>query len=449
MSVFAVAEHRRDDVAALSAERAEEVDELVRTFGELADRCAARRAIRESPVRRDDPRRSTRRRGAGPSSCSSAAPASPGSHLPGRNRVKYCPSFGSASNRCAAARERWPRILQTPPCASSEWRSRPGCPHGSRCVIPSSTTIVRTSSAAPRTVTARWSRAPSGSSARWRRPASSALDLPVEYGGRGLGRPYVKVLEEELAPLRHAVDPPADASGMRLAAATLLAAGSEEQKRRYLPPLIRAEEIWCQLFSEPDAGSDLVSLRTRAVRDGDGWVVDGQKVWSSFAADADFGLFLARTDPEAAQAPRWHHDVHPADARSRGDGAAAGRHRRRASLQRGVPRAGRESAPELVLGAVNEGWRVASGTLGGERSGYMGGSGGGRRRRQLTAVATPTWPPTAIRGAAADRRCHRTRADPRVAARPVHRRLARRRQPGGGFDAEAGGRQPRAGRARS
>jgi alkylation response protein AidB-like acyl-CoA dehydrogenase len=211
------------------------------------------------------------------------------------------------------------------------------------------------------------------------------LDLPVEYGGRGLGRPYVKVLEEELTRFDTPSIRPLTI-GTRLAGATLLTAGSEEQKRRYLPPLIRAEEIWCQLFSEPDAGSDLVSLRTRAIPDGDGWVVEGQKVWSSFASDADFGLFLARSDPEAASP---HAGItmfilpmkDPAVTVRPLVDIAGGHHFNEVFVS------GARVGPELVLGAVNEGWRVASATLGGERSGYTGGSGGGRRRRQLTTVA--------------------------------------------------------------
>ncbi len=126
----------------------------------------------------------------------------------------------------------------------------------------------------------------------------SGVHIDVAYGGRGLTHAHANVVEEELRRYEAPSLRPLGI-GMHLAAATLLAAGSEEQKLRYLPPLIRADEQWCQLFSEPDAGSDLVSLRTRAVRDGDEWVVDGQKVWSSYAADAHFGLLLARTDPAA------------------------------------------------------------------------------------------------------------------------------------------------------
>ena len=84
-----------------------------------------------------------------------------------------------------------------------------------------------------------------------------------------------------------------------MAAPTILVHGTEEQKKRYLRPLFTCEEIWCQLFSEPGAGSDVASLATRAIKDGDEWIVNGQKVWTTLAHTASFGLLIARTDPEA------------------------------------------------------------------------------------------------------------------------------------------------------
>ena len=87
---------------------------------------------------------------------------------------------------------------------------------------------------------------------------------------------------------------------------TLLEHGTPDQHARYLRPLFTAEEIWCQLFSEPGAGSDLAGLATRADRDGDEWIVNGQKVWTSWAHVATMGNALARSDPQAAEAPRTH-----------------------------------------------------------------------------------------------------------------------------------------------
>ena len=90
-----------------------------------------------------------------------------------------------------------------------------------------------------------------------------------------------------------------NAIGYGMAAPTILAHGSEDQKQRYLRPLFTCEDIWCQLFSEPGAGSDVASLATRAVRDGDEWIVNGQKVWTTLAHTSRYGMLLARTDPEA------------------------------------------------------------------------------------------------------------------------------------------------------
>ncbi|MGA0299044.1 MAG: acyl-CoA dehydrogenase family protein, partial [Ilumatobacteraceae bacterium] len=92
-----------------------------------------------------------------------------------------------------------------------------------------------------------------------------------------------------------------NAIGVGWAAPTILLAGSDWQKERFLPKIFSGEETWCQLFSEPDSGSDLASLATRAVRDGDEYVINGSKIWSSGAHHADFGILIARTDPDVAK----------------------------------------------------------------------------------------------------------------------------------------------------
>jgi len=121
-----------------------------------------------------------------------------------------------------------------------------------------------------------------------------ALTWPEEYGGRGLSGWHQTMFNQEAA--AYDVSVGVFSVGIGMCGPTLITHGTEEHKHRFLPPLIRGEEIWCQLFSEPDAGSDLASLKTRAERDGEVFMVNGQKVWSSGAHHSDWGILLARTD---------------------------------------------------------------------------------------------------------------------------------------------------------
>jgi alkylation response protein AidB-like acyl-CoA dehydrogenase len=123
----------------------------------------------------------------------------------------------------------------------------------------------------------------------------AAITWPKEYGGRG-GTAIQQVIyaQEES---RFLVPRGYFEIGLGMCMPTLFAYATEEQKRRYVPKALTAEEIWCQLFSEPAAGSDLAGLTTRAVRDGDGWVVNGQKIWTSGAHRADWGIIVTRSDP--------------------------------------------------------------------------------------------------------------------------------------------------------
>ncbi|GGN65216.1 acyl-CoA dehydrogenase [Actinoplanes lobatus] len=119
---------------------------------------------------------------------------------------------------------------------------------------------------------------------------------PVEAGGRG-GTPMQQaIVDQETA--RHGLPPLINLIGIGMCGPTVIVHGSDSQKQRYLKRLLRADDLWCQLFSEPSAGSDLAALRTRAVRDGDGWRISGQKVWTTLAHLADFGILLTRTDPD-------------------------------------------------------------------------------------------------------------------------------------------------------
>jgi alkylation response protein AidB-like acyl-CoA dehydrogenase len=125
----------------------------------------------------------------------------------------------------------------------------------------------------------------------------AAPQWPREYGGLSGELWTLRVVREELARYRLPTFGP-NILGVGLVGPTIIAHGTEAQKERYLAPILTGEEIWCQLFSEPGSGSDLASLASRAVRDGDEWVINGQKVWTTLAQLSKFGLMLTRTDPD-------------------------------------------------------------------------------------------------------------------------------------------------------
>jgi alkylation response protein AidB-like acyl-CoA dehydrogenase len=202
-------------------------------------------------------------------------------------------------------------------------------------------------------------------SAGWATPG-----WPVEYGGRGLPRALVAAVNQALG--RSGAPVPYHVVSVLMIGEVLQALGTEEQRRRFLPAMAGGELTWCQLFSEPGAGSDLSSLATRARRDGGTWSVTGQKVWSSFAHTAGRGLLLARTDPTVPK----HHGI-TAFAVSMDSPGVAVRPLKQITGESTfcevfldevrVPDADR-------IGSANEGWSVARAVLEAERN-LLGGSG--------------------------------------------------------------------------
>jgi alkylation response protein AidB-like acyl-CoA dehydrogenase len=136
---------------------------------------------------------------------------------------------------------------------------------------------------------------------RWQKKLFDAgwigVSWPKEYGGRGGTFSQASIYNEEMALAK--APPTANVIGLGMAGPTILSVGTPEQKARYLPKILSGEEIWCQGFSEPNSGSDVASLQSRAVREGDYFIVNGQKVWTSYGYVADFCILLVRTDFEA------------------------------------------------------------------------------------------------------------------------------------------------------
>ncbi len=135
----------------------------------------------------------------------------------------------------------------------------------------------------------------------WQRTLHEAgwagISWPKEYGGRGATLIEQAIFQEEMA--RAKVPRPANVLGLVMGGPVVIAHGTEEQKERFLEPILSAEEIWCQGFSEPESGSDLASLKTRAVKEDGGWRITGQKVWTTYAHHAKWCMLVARSDPDA------------------------------------------------------------------------------------------------------------------------------------------------------
>ena len=216
-------------------------------------------------------------------------------------------------------------------------------------------------------------------------PSASARELAEsgyvaphwpEPWGLGADPVHQLIIDDEFA--RAGVKRPSNQIGIGWAAPTIIHAGTDEQKERYVLPALAGEEVWCQLFSEPGVGSDLASLGTRAVRDGDEWVVNGQKIWTTGAHYSRFGILIARTDPVAPKHKGITYFICPMDlpgieVRNIRNIAGADSFNEVFFTDVRIPHAN-------VVGEVNDGWRLAKVTLGNERvslssSGVLWGAG--------------------------------------------------------------------------
>ncbi|MGA5581889.1 acyl-CoA dehydrogenase family protein [Streptomyces thermodiastaticus] len=214
------------------------------------------------------------------------------------------------------------------------------------------------------------------------------VHYPEGLGGLGAPRSLQAVVDDELqAANAPDNDPRRIGIGLGMAAPTLLRYGTEEQKRRYLRPLWTGEEVWCQLFSEPGAGSDLAALGTRAVRDGDDWVVDGQKVWTSSAHLARWAILIARTDPDVPKHQGITYFI--CDMTDPGVEVRPLRQITGEAEFNEVFLTGVRIPDSRRLGEVGDGWRVAQTTLMNERV-SIGGTALPREGGMIGKVAQ-TW----------------------------------------------------------
>jgi alkylation response protein AidB-like acyl-CoA dehydrogenase len=246
----------------------------------------------------------------------------------------------------------------------------------------------------------------------WYRKLAAAgwtcVDWPREFGGRGLGMLKTIIYHEELqrfnAPL------PFIGSGPSLVGPTLMQWGTEDQKRRFVPKIISAEEIWCQGYSEPNSGSDLASLQTRAVEDGDYFRINGQKIWTSQAQYADWAFVLCRTDPNAPK----HRGISYLLVDMRTPGITV-----RPLVQMSGATGFNEvffddvrTPKEMLVGEKNNGWQVAIATLMFER----GVGGGGQPlvavidelvdlARRINRNGRPAWDDASVRQRIAGFKC--------------------------------------------
>src|SRR3954471_19513580 len=214
------------------------------------------------------------------------------------------------------------------------------------------------------------------------------ISFPVGLGGLGAPRALQPVVDAEFAaagapdnqPLRIGI-------GLGMAAPTILRHGTDEQRQRFLRPLWTGEEVWCQLFSEPGAGSDLAALGTRAVRDGDDWIVTGQKVWTSMAHEARWAILVARTDPDVPKHQGLTYFV--CDMTAPGVEVRPLRQITGEAEFNEVFLTDVRLPDALRLGAVGDGWQVARTTLMNERVAIGGGAA--PREAGMIGVVAAAW----------------------------------------------------------
>jgi alkylation response protein AidB-like acyl-CoA dehydrogenase len=217
----------------------------------------------------------------------------------------------------------------------------------------------------------------------WERLGTSGWGVPTwptEWWGKGLSRSEGVQVQQTIAAF--GALPAPGGLGLLLAGPTITVHGNDEQKQRYLRDIVTGQKGWCQLFSEPGAGSDLAGLQTRAVKDGDEWVVNGQKVWTSGGQVADLGMLIARTDPDQPKHAGITYFV--IDMKQPGVEVVPLREMTGRALFNEVFLTDSRVADDAMIGGLNNGWRVANTTLMFERSGL--GAGGGS---SAVSLATP------------------------------------------------------------
>jgi alkylation response protein AidB-like acyl-CoA dehydrogenase len=219
----------------------------------------------------------------------------------------------------------------------------------------------------------------------WERLGTSGWGVPawpIEWFGKGLSRAEAVRVQQAISDF--GALPAPGGLGLMLAGPTITVHGDDDQKPRYLRDIVTGQKAWCQLFSEPGAGSDLAGLNARAVKDGDEWIVTGQKVWTSGGHVADLGMLIARTDPDQpkhAGITYFAIDMHQPGIEVRPLREMTGR-----ALFNEVFLEDARVADDAIIGGLNNGWRVANTTLMFERSSL--GAGGGSAAASLASPGT-------------------------------------------------------------